>query len=102
VDDAERLIAEALRAQAARTPLPSAETTQRNAAPGLGLAGSGYGLLSGSDLPLARPVETARVGGGTTTRRIEPPPRASAAAILLLALMLGLAAGAVVGLLTLL
>jgi len=101
-DDPERLIAEALRAQAARTPLPSAQPTEINAAPGLGLAGSGYGLLSGSDLPLALPVPTARLGPEPGTSRIEPPPRVPAAAILILAVVLGLAAGAVVGLLSLL
>jgi hypothetical protein len=103
-DDAERLIAEALRAQAARTPLPSTESTRVNAAPGLD-AGSGYGLLSGTDLPLSlplRPPGTARLDGGAETERIEPEPRTPALAILLLAVLLGLAAGAVVGLLTLL
>jgi hypothetical protein len=99
-DDPERLIAEALRAQAAQTPMPSAESTQINAAPGLGLAGSGYGLLSGTDLP-RRPASTARLADGQTGR-IDVPRRAPVAAILLLAVVLGLAAGAVVGLLTLL
>jgi hypothetical protein len=99
--DPERLIAEALRAQAAQTPVPSAESTQINAAPGQGLAGSGYGLLSGTDLP-RRPASTARLGQGRETSRIEPARRTPVAAILLLAVVLGLAAGAVVGLLTLL
>jgi len=103
MEDPERVIAEALRAQAARTPLPSAESTQVNAAPGLGLAGSGYGLLSGSDLPLSLP--TARVESATeasSTRRLEAAERrVSVPAILLLAIVLGLAAGAVVGLVTL-
>lgn len=110
MDDPERVIAEALRAQAARTPLPpssspspSAEATQVNAAPGMGLAGSGYGLLSGSDLALSlptMPVESATEAVGT--RRIERERRVSAGAVLLLAVVLGLAAGAVVGLVTLL
>jgi hypothetical protein len=100
-DDPEQLIAQALRAQAARTPLPTSEATQVNAAPGLGLAGSGYGLLSGRDLAPAAPVETARVRAGTTSR-IEPPRRVPVVAVLVLAVVLGLAAGAVVGLLTLL
>src|SRR2546430_569783 len=72
MEDPERVIAEALRAQAARTPLPSAEATQVNAAPGLGLAGSGYGLLSGSDLALSlptAPIESPTEAVGT--RRIE-------------------------------
>ena len=102
-EDPERVIAEALRAQAARTPLPSAESTQVNAAPGFGLAGSGYGLLSGSDLALSLP--TSRIESPTVasaTRRIEPERRVSLGAILLLAVVLGLAAGAVVGLVTLL
>jgi hypothetical protein len=109
VEDPERVIAEALRAQAARTPLPSssvesAEATQINAAPGLGLAGSGYGLLSGNDLglttlpPSAPSAETL----ASETSRIEPPRRIPGWSILLLALLLGLAAGAVVGLVTLL
>jgi len=109
-DDPERLIAEALRAQAARTPVPaassasaasSAEATQVNAAPGLGLAGSGYGLLSGRDLVPTTPAETARVGAGATSR-IERPRRFPVVAVLVLAVVLGLAAGTVVGLLTLL
>jgi hypothetical protein len=100
-DDPEQLIAEALRAQAARTPLPSAETTQMNAAPGLGLAGSGYGLLSGSDLALTLPTSESPTAA-SATRRIEPERRVPVTAILVLALLLGVAAGAVVGLVTLL
>jgi hypothetical protein len=103
MEDPERVIAEALRAQAARTPLPSAEATQVNAAPGLGLAGTGYGLLSGSDLALSLP--TVRDEPGTVaaeTRRVEAERRVSVPAILVLAIVLGLAAGAVVGLVTLL
>jgi hypothetical protein len=103
-DDAERLIAEALRAQAARTPLPSAENARVDSAPGLD-PGSGYGLLSGSDLPLAlpsRPSGTARLApAGPTEGVSEPAARTPVPAILLLAVLLGLAAGAVVGLLTL-
>ena len=105
MEDPERVIAEALRAQAARTPLPSsAEATQVNAAPGLGLAGTGYGLLSGSDLPLSLPTvrdEPGTVAAETLGLR-QPERRVSVAAILLLAIVLGLAAGAVVGLVTLL
>jgi hypothetical protein len=78
-EDQERLIAEALRAR------------------------GGHGLLSGSDLPLTLPEPTTqRVGSDGTTRRIEPDPRVPVLAVLLFAAMLGLAAGAVVGLLTLL
>lgn len=105
-EDAERVIAEALRAQAARTPLPSAESTQVNAAPGLGLAGSGYGLLSGSDLALSLPTTPAApVEAATTaaeTRRLERERRVSVGAIVLIAIVLGLASGAVIGLVTLL
>jgi hypothetical protein len=103
MEDPERVISEALRAQAARTPLPSAEATQVNAAPGFGLAGTGYGLLSGSDLALSLP--TSPIDSPTeasATRRIEPERRVSPAAILILAIVLGFAAGAVVGLVTLL
>jgi hypothetical protein len=120
VDDPERVIAEALRAQAARTPLPSSsvepaavpagspvessgEATQINAAPGLGLAGSGYGLLSGNDLGLTLPPSApAATTLASETSRIEPTRRVPGWAILLLALALGLAAGALVGLVTLL
>jgi hypothetical protein len=118
MEDPERVIAEALRAQAARTPLPSAapadaatassaasaEATQMNAAPGFGLAGTGYGLLSGSDLALSLPTMPGESGTvAAATRQLEPPERrVSVPAILLLAIVLGLAAGAVVGLVTLL
>jgi hypothetical protein len=97
VEDPERVIAEALRAQAARTPLPSTEPTEP------GPRYTGYGLLSGSDLALSlptSPIESATEA--SATRRIEPERRVSVGAILLLALVLGLAAGAVVGLVTLL
>lgn len=72
-DDPERLLAEALRAQASRTPIPG-----QAPAP-----------------PPEEPVDEP-------TRRVEraAPPRA--AWVLLVALVLGLAAGASVGLLTLL
>ena len=104
MEDPERVIAEALRAQAARTPLPSsAEATQVNAAPGFGLAGTGYGLLSGSDLALSLPTMPGESGTvAAETHRVEPERRVSIPAILLLAIVLGLAAGAVVGLVTLL
>jgi hypothetical protein len=97
----ERLLAEALRAQAAQTPVPSTEPTRFTAAPGLGLAGSGYGLLSGTDVA-PRPVPTARLDEAPETAQAEPARGTPVLAILVLALVLGLAAGAVVGLLTLL
>lgn len=82
-EDPEKLLSEALRAQATRAPADNTTSPV------------GYGLLSGTDLPpLRRPAET--------TRNIVVPPRqVPATLIFLLALLLGLAAGAVVGLLTL-
>ncbi|HET9140952.1 hypothetical protein [Actinophytocola sp.] len=91
-DDQEQLIAEALRAQAAHTPLPPA-----------GRASEGYGLLSGTDLPLGPPAQPATTVRMPSDEIPEPPAtRVPVLAILLLAAALGLAAGAVVGLLTLL
>lgn len=80
-DDPEKLLSEALRAQATRAPADTAPV--------------GFGLLSGSDLPpaLRPPEEAAEVA--------EPPRPVPVGLVLLLALVLGLAAGAVVGLLTL-
>jgi hypothetical protein len=81
-DDPEKLLSEALRAQATRAPADTSPV--------------GYGLLSGSDLPPAlHPPEP-------THRIVEPPAQVPAILILVLALLLGLAAGAVVGLMTLL
>lgn len=105
-EDPEQLIAQALRAHVARTPMP-APTEDRTSA-GLG----SYGLLSGSEVagPLPTPEpdpETVRRGPGTATdasvltSRLPAEPRVPAALVLLLAVLLGLAAGAVVGLLTL-
>jgi hypothetical protein len=79
--DPERLLAEALRAQAARTPLSESPTV------------GGFGLLSGSDLPLVAQTEP--------TARFEPRPRTWLRWVVLIALLLGLAAGSLVGLLTL-
>lgn len=97
-DDPERLVAEALRAHAARTPLPEPEHVDLTS-PVLG----SYGLLSGSGvtLPAADPptVRGLPVAGRTT--RLEPESRIAVGWVILLALLLGLAAGAVVGLLTL-
>jgi hypothetical protein len=81
-EDPEKLLAEALRAQATRAPADTSPV--------------GYGLLSGSDLPPSlRPPET-------THRIVEEPRQVPALLVLVLALLLGLASGAVVGLLTLL
>jgi hypothetical protein len=103
VDDPERVIAEALRAQAARTPLPTAEATTVHTGPELGLAGSGYGLLSGNDLGLTLPPQPRESSTlASPTNKLAQARRVPVAAILLLAIALGLAAGAVVGLVTLL
>ena len=81
-DDAERLLAEALRAQAAQAP--------RSDAPEPALL-SGTDLFAGTDLA-PHPV--------AATERLVPEPT-PALWVLAVALLLGLAAGAVVGLLTL-
>lgn len=102
-DDPERLVAEALRAHAARTPLPdrpAAEQPDEGTGPVLG----GYGLLSGSGvtMPPRRPEPTVRdATSGAETSRIEQGRGVAVGWIFLLALLLGLAAGAVVGLVTL-
>ena len=85
-DDPERLLSEALRAQAIRAP---ADNTPQ----------VGYGLLSGSEFPALAPPAPAAT---TTTRLAETARQIPAVLILLLSLLLGLAAGAVVGLVTLL
>lgn len=87
-DDPERLLAEALRAQATRAP---AETSP-----------VGYGLLSGSEFSGLTSAAPTAPANEETTRIAETPRQIPALLILLLALVLGLAAGAVVGLLTLL
>ncbi|MCT2586022.1 hypothetical protein [Actinophytocola gossypii] len=107
-DDPERLVADALRAHAARTPLP-APGTERNPEPdpepdpGTSPVLGSYGLLSGSGVTLPRqPDPTLRHPvAEVATRRVEPGG-VGVGWVLLLALLLGLAAGAVVGLLTLL
>jgi hypothetical protein len=84
-DDPEKLLADALRAQARQAPADTSPV--------------GYGLLSGSDLPPTLPRAedvTTRVAGEP-----EEPGQVPLVLILLLALLLGLASGAVVGLLTL-
>ncbi len=81
-EDPERLLAEALRAQAARAP---------RAEPPEPALFSGSDLISGTDLH-RRPVEP--------TERLAPEPT-PALWVVAVALLLGLATGAVVGLLTL-
>lgn len=94
-EDPERLLAEALRLQAARTPIDAPTTSPRF---------GGYGLLSGSEHGLTLPVPpepTVSIRGSEQTHRIDPVRRLAAGWILLLAVLLGLATGAVVGLVTL-
>jgi hypothetical protein len=82
-EDPERLLSEALRAQAARAP--------RSEPPPEPALFSGSDLISGTDLH-HRPVEP--------TARLAPEPT-PALWVVVIALLLGLATGAVVGLLTL-
>jgi hypothetical protein len=97
-DDPERLVAEALRAHAARTPLPEREQADSTAA-----VLSGFGLLSGTEAALPADPPTVRVPlPAGHTARLEPEPQVAAGWVVLLAVLLGLATGAVVGLLTLL
>jgi hypothetical protein len=97
-DDPERLVAEALRAHAARTPLPEREQTDSTAS-----VFGGYGLLSGSEVSLPADPPTVRVPlPADHTARLAPEPQVAVGWVVLLAVLLGLATGAVVGLLTLL
>ena len=104
--DPEQLIAEALRAHVVRTPLPEAATQPtRPTGPALGGA---YGLLSGTDAWGPRraveeePPTVASPAMSSPTTKIESRPKVGAVWILLFALILGLAAGAVIGLVSLL
>ena len=107
-EDPEQLIAQALRAHVARTPIPAPADDQTDDRTSAGLGN--YGLLSGSEMasPLPAPdPETVQHAPDTETdasvltSRLAAAPRVPAALVLLLAVLLGLAAGAVVGLLTL-
>lgn len=134
--DPERLLAEALRAQARSAPAPSQPEATGGPTDVLGGSGDsrqadarqaddglphGYGLLSGTganslereraaldSLPAAARAPTGAAGsvepetGGHDATDSGTPPPLAARWILLLAVVLGLAAGAVVGLLTLL
>ncbi len=98
-DDPERLVAEALRAHAARTPLPEPDVDSTGSMLG------GFGLLSGSEVSMPAPDQpTIRVPvpvPADHTVRLESDGRVAVGWVILLAVLLGLAAGAVVGLLTL-
>lgn len=93
--DPERLLAEALRAQAVRAPVQS--TGPVTPEPPLK-------LFSGTDYQLSgRVSETISFQTGPapeTTRLTAPPRQVSAWWIVLLAVLLGLAAGAVIGLIS--
>ena len=97
-DDPERLVADALRAHAARTPLPEPTDTDRTSS----ILG-GYGLLSGTGFgpPPADPP-TLRTPVPDATAHLAADRGGAVGWVILLAVLLGLAAGAVVGLLTLL
>jgi hypothetical protein len=82
--DPEQLLSEALRAQAVNAGPP---------------ASPGFGLLSGSDLGMASRAETM---AEEPMGPMLPRRRLGGGVILLLALVLGLAAGAVAGLVTVL
>ena len=102
-DDPERLVSEALRAHAARTPLPDPQRQPQQTDQASPVLGS-YGLLSGSgvSLPAADHPTIRAPLPPYATSRLEPDRGVAAGWVLLLAVVLGLAAGAVVGLLTLL
>lgn len=105
-DDPERLLAEALRAQARNAPPPQAATPRPNPPPVVETPG-GYGLLSGAG---EGSLERERAALEEASRaESAPSPTAEQASgaidtrwVLLLATALGLAAGSVIGLLTLL
>lgn len=115
-------MAEALRAHAARTPLPEPEQVDATADP-TGAPPGGYGPLAGgatpsvgasvpADPPTARtpsyplihpaalPIAALPIAPPDQTDRLEPASRVAVGWVVLLAVLLGLASGAVVGLLT--
>ena len=116
-EDPEKLLAEALRAQAASTALPEKpdepetevieDRTDEHRVDEHRAQVSGYGLLSGSrHLGYTQPEDTEQVdptrARAGQTAALRSHRRIGVGVILLLALVLGLAAGAVVGLVTLL
>jgi hypothetical protein len=97
--DPERLLAEALRAQAVRAPLPQPEPGTTDSRLGL-VSESPYGLLSGQhSYRIERPTSVAPRYADQPPVRRRPLP---VVWIVLLAILLGLAAGAVTGLVSLL
>lgn len=94
--DPERLLAEALRAQAVRAPMPQQEPGTSGSLLGL-FSDSPYGLLSGQDSYRVEPQTSARPQYVEQTPPIGPRPL-PVGWIVLLAILLGLAAGAVTGL----
>jgi hypothetical protein len=112
--DPEQLLADALRAQAVFAPSASPAPTPEPATDAVHTSGinelpSAYGLLSGASadsLERERAALDAASGAPTAFAPPPPPPPRTSAQlpaywILLLAVLLGLAAGSVVGLLTL-
>lgn len=110
--DPEQLLADALRAQAVfapqASPPPAAEpTTEAVPTSAINELPSAYGLLSGASADSLERERAALDAEAPTAYAPRPPapPRSSAQLpaywILLLAVLLGLAAGSVVGLLTL-
>jgi hypothetical protein len=106
--DPERLLAEALRAQAVRAPLPDRSAESSTGSSDLMRLFSGsesqYALLSGQDsYGFEQPTSVPDSGYTTRLARTPPPPAPlSVWWIVLLAVLLGMAAGAVVGLVTVL
>lgn len=97
--DPERLLAEALRAQAVRAPVPQQEPGSSDSLMGV-LADRPYGLLSGQSYRIEQPTSVQ-----LRQPYVDEPPVArpiSVAWIVALAILLGLAAGAVTGLASLL
>jgi hypothetical protein len=103
--DPERLLADALRAQARSAPQPETVLEQPQPRPAFGQMPPQYGLLSGTDEgALAR--ERAALEPPTLRHPIAAPTVLSGSIpaywVLLLAALLGLATGSVIGLITLL
>ncbi|MQA10902.1 MAG: hypothetical protein GEU98_20570 [Pseudonocardiaceae bacterium] len=104
--DPEQLLAEALRAQAAQTPLSPESATESGSSPE---DTAGYGLLSGTNASTIAQVraeleaEEPPAPPSTGTRVVERPRKQLGVGwILLIALLLGLVAGGAVGLATML